>query len=64
MADLVLRHPVMYKERGDTARAINSFQNAVDEDPYYIDAYRHLANLLDNMGSPLAVQYFDNVLQS
>ncbi|MEM7102484.1 MAG: tetratricopeptide repeat protein [Bacteroidota bacterium] len=52
-----------YKERGDTARAINSFQNAVDEDPYYIDAYRNLANLLDNMGSPLAVQYFDNVLQ-
>ena len=52
-----------YKEVGDTARAINSFQTTVEQDPYHIDAYRQLGNLFDYLRNPIALEYFDNALR-
>lgn len=48
---------------GDTARAINSFQTAVEIDPDNIDSYRKLGIIFDALGNPIALQYFDNALR-
>jgi tetratricopeptide (TPR) repeat protein len=52
-----------FKEVGDTARAINSFQKAVELDPELIDGWINLGYLQAVTGSPLAERYFDNALR-
>jgi len=53
----------MFKEAGDTARAISSFQTAVEQKPEYFDAYIQLGNLFAVQKNPLALQYYDKALQ-
>src|SRR5204863_8321405 len=53
----------MFKETGDTARAISSFQTAVEQNPGYFDAYIQLGNLLTRKKNNLALNYYDHALQ-
>jgi tetratricopeptide (TPR) repeat protein len=53
----------MFRETGDTARAISSFQTAVEQKPEYFDAYMQLGNLFTHRQNPLALQYYDKALQ-
>jgi tetratricopeptide (TPR) repeat protein len=53
----------MFKETGDTARAISSFQTAVEQNPSYFDAYIQLGNLLSHKKNNLALNYYDHALQ-
>jgi len=52
-----------FKETGDTARAISSFQTAVEQNPGYFDAYIQLGGLLTQKKNPLALNYYDHALQ-
>ncbi len=52
-----------FKELGDTAKAISSFQEAVQVNPDYYDAYMQLGLLCSAKQNPLAPQYFDNALR-
>ena len=52
-----------FKESGDTARAINSFQSAVEIDPDLIDAWISLGKLQAIKGNQIAGQYFDNAMR-
>ncbi len=51
-----------YKETGDTARAINSFQETVEIDPDIVDAWVLLGQLQGAMGNDIAQQYFESAL--
>lgn len=51
-----------FKEMGDTARAINSFQQCVELDPEVIDAWIFLGQLQAGRGNNLAIQYFNSAL--
>lgn len=52
-----------FKERGDTVRAINSFQKAVEFDSELIDGWINLGQLYAAIGDPLAMRYFDNAIR-
>ena len=52
-----------YKEMGDTARAVNSFQTTVEEDADHLDAYIELGILFDQLKKKVSLQYFDNALR-
>jgi len=51
---------IIYKNTKDTAKAISSFQTAVQVDPRYRDAMIQLGLLYSNQKNPTAVQYFNN----
>ncbi len=51
-----------FKETGDTTRAINSFQTAVEVEPGMVDAWISLGQLHASISSPLAEQYFNNAI--
>jgi tetratricopeptide (TPR) repeat protein len=53
----------VYKETGDTSKAISSFQTAVEVDPENYDAYIQLGNILSARGSGIALQYYNNALR-
>jgi tetratricopeptide (TPR) repeat protein len=53
----------MFKETGDTARAISSFQTAVEQKPEYFDAYLQLGNLFTQKKNSLALEYYDKALR-
>jgi tetratricopeptide (TPR) repeat protein len=48
-----------FKEAGDTAKAISSFQTTVEQDPEYYDAFMQLGLLFSEKKDPLAVEYFN-----
>ncbi|PHN01714.1 tetratricopeptide repeat protein [Flavilitoribacter nigricans] len=50
------------KETGDTTRAINSFQTAVEIEPAMVDGWISLGQLHASIGSPLAERYFNNAI--
>lgn len=52
-----------FKDQGDTVRAINSFQKAVEFDADIVDAWLNLGQLYAGIGDPLAARYFDNALR-
>ncbi|MEZ5040925.1 MAG: tetratricopeptide repeat protein [Saprospiraceae bacterium] len=52
-----------FKEIGDTNRAINSFQTAVEINPDYIDAWINLGQLHAAIGGALAAKCFDNAIE-
>lgn len=52
-----------FKEQGDTVRAINSFQKAVEFDAELIDAWINLGQLYESLGDPLAARYFENAVR-
>jgi len=53
----------VYKESGDTSRAISSFTTVVELDPDYYDAYIQLGILHAAKGNDLAIQYYSNALR-
>ena len=50
-------------DKGDTTAAIASFQKSVKIDATNDDAWMFLGRIFTNRNSPLALQYFDNVLR-
>ena len=53
----------MFKEAGDTARAISSFQTATEQNPGYFDAYIQLGNIWALRKNNLALNYYDHALR-
>ncbi len=53
-----------FKETGDTARAINSFQEAVEINPDNTDAWINLGQLQAALGNSIAEQYFNSAIAS
>jgi tetratricopeptide (TPR) repeat protein len=52
----------IFKELGDTSRALSSFQTATEVDPEYYDAFMELGYLYAAKGNPLAIEYFNTAL--
>ena len=52
-----------FKETGDTARAINSFQQSVENDPDLIDGWINLGQLHAALGNSIAERYFDSAIR-
>jgi len=50
----------IYRESGDTARAVSSLETAVEQDNRYRDAYYDLGIIYAARKNPLALQYYDN----
>lgn len=53
----------VYKEIGDTAKAISAFQTATELNPRYYDAYVQIGLLLKNKNDKSAEQYLDNAIK-
>lgn len=54
---------MVFKETGDTARAVSSMQTAVEQDPDYYNAYIQLGMLHAAKHSKLAVDYYLNAIK-
>ena len=54
---------IILKDMKDTARAINAFQYAVEQDADHIDSYIELAHIFYQLGKPIAVDYYHNALR-
>lgn len=54
---------MIFKESGDTARAISSFQTTVEVDPDFQEAYMQLGNLYAAQKNKLALQYYDDAIR-
>jgi tetratricopeptide (TPR) repeat protein len=54
---------MMFKELGDTTKAISSMQTAVEQEPDYYSAYIQLGLLFAAKNDPLAAQYYQNALR-
>ncbi len=52
-----------FEEQGDTVRAINSYQKAVEFDSKIIDGWINLGQLYSAIGDPLAERYLDNAVR-
>ncbi|MCK9611892.1 MAG: tetratricopeptide repeat protein [Bacteroidales bacterium] len=53
---------MMYKDMGDTAKAVRCFQIAVEKDQDYYHAYMQLGIIYSTKNNPLAADYFNNAL--
>lgn len=62
-ADAFFMFGMNFKEMGDTVRAINSFQSAVELDPDLTDAWINLGQLHAAIKSKMAVRFFDNAIR-
>jgi len=54
---------MIYKESGDTSKAVSTFQNAVEIDPSFYNAYMQLGILYQIKNDPAAEGYFSNAIQ-
>ncbi len=52
-----------FKDMGDTNRAINSFQEAVEFDSDLLDGWINLGQLFAAKENPIAARYFDNAIR-
>ncbi len=52
-----------YKENGDTAKALSSFQTAIEINADYYDAYIQLGNIETARKHSIALQYYNNALR-
>ncbi len=52
-----------FKEKGDTTRAIGSFQTAIEQRQDYYEPYVQLALIYTARGNKLAMQYYDGALR-
>jgi tetratricopeptide (TPR) repeat protein len=52
-----------YKEIGDTIKAVEQYQKAVENNPDHVDAYVEMAILYDIKGDPIAEKYYQNALK-
>lgn len=53
----------VFKEMGDTAKAISSMQTAIEQDNKYFDAFLDIGLLYATKRNPLAFEYYDNALR-
>jgi tetratricopeptide (TPR) repeat protein len=53
----------IYRESGDTSRAISSLETAVEQDNRYVDAFYDLGILYAARKNPIAIEYYNNVLR-
>ncbi len=53
----------IYRESGDTARAISSLETAVEQDNKYEDAFYDLGLIYAAKRDPLAMEYYNNTLR-
>lgn len=53
----------VYKESGDTNKAISSLQTAIEQDPQMIDAFIDLGVIYAAKNNTLALQYYNNALK-
>lgn len=53
---------LIYKESGDTAKAISNFQACTEVDPDHYDAWLQLGLIFAAKNDPLALQYYDNAI--
>lgn len=53
----------VYKESGDTNKAISSLQTAIEQDPQMIDVFIDLGVIYAAKNNTLAVQYYNNALK-
>ncbi len=56
-------HGMILKEVGDTAKAVSSFQTAVENAPDYYEAYLQLGLLFYSVLDPIAINYLDNAIK-
>lgn len=52
----------IYRESGDTTRAISSLQTAVEQDNKFEDAFFDLGLIFASRKNPLALEYYNNVI--
>lgn len=52
-----------FKDLGDSIRAINSYQKAVEFEPDLIDAWINLGQLYEKIDPKIAVNYFDTAIE-
>lgn len=53
----------IYRESGDTSRAISSLETAVEQDNKYVDAFYDLGIIYAARRNPIALEYYTNVLR-
>ncbi|MBP7399864.1 MAG: tetratricopeptide repeat protein [Chitinophagales bacterium] len=61
-ADAYFYKGLIFKETGDTAKAISSFQTCTEVDPDYYDAYMQLGMLYSAKKDPIAIKYYNNAI--
>lgn len=54
---------MIYRAQGDSERAINSFQSAVEIDPEIVDAWIILGDLFSEKDFKIAERYYDNAIR-
>src|SRR6185436_13726466 len=52
----------IFYEMGDTGRAMNSYQKAVDINPDLREAWIRLGDVLTELKNPKAISYYDNAI--
>jgi tetratricopeptide (TPR) repeat protein len=52
----------VFKEMGDTSKAISSMQTAIEQDNKFFDAYLDIGILYASRKNPIAFEYFNNAL--
>ncbi len=58
-ADAYFYKGIIYKETGDTANALSSFQTTIEVDPDYYSAYMQLGTAYADKKNPIAIKYLD-----
>lgn len=53
----------VFKEMGDTSKAISSMQTAIEQDNKFFDAYLDIGILYASRKNPLAMEYYNNALR-
>ncbi len=53
-----------FEQKGEEAKAINSFQSAVEKDPDLADIWIRLGQLFAKRDNPIAIRYFDNGIEA
>lgn len=53
----------IYRESGDTSRAISSLETAVEQDNKYVDAFYDLGIIFAARRNPIALEYYTNALR-
>lgn len=53
----------VFYEMGDTGRAVNSYQKAVDMDPDLREGWIRLGDILTELHNPKAIAYYDNAIR-
>lgn len=54
---------MIYKESGDTTKAVSSFVTATEQDPQYYNAYMQLGIIYALKNDPVCLQYYNNAIR-